>query len=158
MYITHWNTPMIPTHGSVQDSSKKKKKKKVPKIIIQFGTLRFKGAFCSFEADILIRREITCFDWITMLFLWRNKLNKQTVSMTEETKRTPKFLTVLLGSYVADPASFLASSSDLGTFFCSENSLFLQVMMEISIKVIVVTSQIWISSPKLHSAPLMYIL
>ena len=36
---------------------------------------------------------------------------------------TTQFLTVLLCSYLADPATFLASNCVLGTLFSSDNSL-----------------------------------
>ena len=47
--------------------------------------------------------------------------------MTEETNwllRTTQFHTVFLCLYVADPATFLAPKSVLGTLFSSENSSF----------------------------------
>ena len=50
------------------------------------------------------------------LFIWPNKLNKQTAQVH----------TVLLRLYVADPATFLASNSVVGTLFSSETNLFIQ--------------------------------
>ena len=77
------------------------------------------------------------------MFLWLNKLNKQT-----DFKRTTQFHTVLLCLYVADPATFLASNSVLGTLFSFESSLFIQSWKILGFWVLIYFR-------KLHSAPLM---
>ena len=87
-----------------------------------------------------------------------NELNKE----TEILKRTIQFHTVSLCLYVADPATFLASNSVLGTLFSSENSLFIQ-SYKLNSEFVLLPHQccktlkfrVWIiSSAKLHSAPL----
>ena len=89
-------------------------------------------------------------------------MNKQT-----DLKGPAQFHTVLLCLYVADPATSLASNSVLGTLFFSESSLFIQLWNKyIFLSFSLISSLIlhiwknwaWISCPRLHSAPSVYLI
>ena len=71
-----------------------------------------KGAVCSFGQEMLFQRERSFF------------MSKQTNNKLET---TTQFHAVLLCLYVADPATFLASNSVMGTLFSSGNSLFIHL-------------------------------
>ena len=81
------------------------------------------------------------------------------IKYTNWPQRITHFHNVLLCLYVADPATFLASNSVLGTLFSPENSLLFCHGRNKYIWVCVIASVIlwrlrfWICSPKLHSAP-----
>ena len=78
-----------------------------------------------------------------------------TPEQTNCPQRTTQFHTVLLCLYVADPATFLALNSILGTLFPSENSLFIQLWRKINIPQYLLLSyqlsmNFWISLEKPH--------
>ena len=75
---------------------------------------------------------------------WPFKLNKQT-----------QFHTVLLCLYVADPATVLASNSDLGPCFPLRSPCLFSYGRIKNVSAFVIKKiLVCISSPKLHSAPL----
>ena len=89
--------------------------------------------------------------WLIYFVTWLNELNKQTY-------RT-QFHSILYCLYVADPDTFLASNSVLGTLFflCAQLVYSVMVKKKLSCHLInIVKLKFWvlIVLPKLHSAPL----
>ena len=92
---------------------------------INFAFPHIKGALCSFGGETLMRRESSSLTSLSLkkrnklyLFPWLNKLVLLILKKTQ-------FHTLCL--HLADPATSLASDHVLGTFFPSENSLFIQL-------------------------------
>ena len=121
----------------------------------------FKGALCCFWEEILIRREVS---------------STPDLFMPKQTKQTPFFhdwinkvtlndntLSFCFTLFICGGPCHLVSNSVLGTLFSSDNSLFIQLSkIEIFLSlyhyliniVNILKFGVWISSPKLHSAPL----